>query len=38
MQRKRLRYALKVLEAYGHALKQVRASGAIDHKTFPSGM
>jgi NAD(P)H-dependent FMN reductase len=36
--RKRLRYALKLLEEYGKALKQVRASGVIDHKTFRSGM
>jgi hypothetical protein len=36
--RQRLRYALKVLEEYGKALKQVRASGVIDHKTFKSGM
>ena len=36
--RKRLRYALKVLEEYGKALKLVRASGVIDHKTFPSGL
>jgi NAD(P)H-dependent FMN reductase len=38
MQRQRLRYALKVLAEYGQALKQVRASGVIDHKTFRSGM
>jgi hypothetical protein len=38
MQRKRLRYALKVLEEYGKALKLVRASGTVDHKAFPSGM
>ena len=36
--RKRLRYALKVLEEYGKALKLVRASGVVDHKTFRSGM
>lgn len=36
--RKRLRYALKVLEEYGKALKQVRASGVVDHKAFRSGM
>jgi hypothetical protein len=36
--RKRLRYALRLLEEYGKALKQVRASGVIDHKTFKSGM
>jgi azobenzene reductase len=38
MQRKRLRYALKVLAEYGQALKLVRESGVIDHKTFRSGM
>ena len=36
--RARLRYALKVLAEYGNALALVRASGVIDHKTFPSGM
>jgi hypothetical protein len=36
--RKRLRYALRVLAEYGSALRQVRASGVIDHKTFKSGM
>jgi len=36
--RKRVRYALRLLEEYGKALKQVRASGVIDHKTFKSGM
>ena len=36
--RKRLRYALRVLEEYGKALQQVRASGIIDHKNFKSGM
>ena len=36
--RKRLRYALRLLEEYGKALRQVRASGVIDHKTFKSGM
>ena len=36
--RKRLRYALRLLEEYGKALRQVRASGVIDHKTFRSGM
>ena len=36
--RQRLRYALRVLEEYGKALKLVRASGVIDHKTFKSGM
>jgi len=38
MQRKRLRYALRLLEEYGKALKQVRASGVVDLKAFPSGM
>jgi NAD(P)H-dependent FMN reductase len=36
--RKRLRYALRILEEYGKALKLVRASGVVDHKTFKSGM
>jgi NAD(P)H-dependent FMN reductase len=36
--RARLRYALRVLGAYGKALGTVRASGVIDHKTFRSGM
>ncbi len=36
--RKRLRYALRLLEEYGKALRQVRASGVIDHKNFKSGM
>src|SRR3954468_1158175 len=30
--RKRLRYPLRLLEEYGKARKQVRASGVIDHK------
>jgi len=38
MQRKRLRYALRLLEEYGKALKQIRASGVVDHQTFRSGM
>ena len=38
LQRQRLRYALRLLEEYGKALRQVRASGVIDHKTFRSGM
>jgi NAD(P)H-dependent FMN reductase len=38
LQRKRLRYALKVLEEYGKALKLVRSSGTVDHKSFSSGM
>ena len=36
--RKRLRYALRLLEEYGKALKLVRASGVVDHTTFKSGM
>jgi NAD(P)H-dependent FMN reductase len=36
--RKRFRYALRLLEEYGQALRQVRASGVVDHKTFRSGM
>ncbi len=36
--RARLRYALKVLAEYGKALRQVRASGVVDHQTFKSGM
>jgi NAD(P)H-dependent FMN reductase len=36
--RKRLRYDLRLLEEYGKALRQVRASGVIDHKTFKSGL
>jgi NAD(P)H-dependent FMN reductase len=38
MQRQRLRYALRLLGEYGNALQGVRASGAVDHKTFRSGM
>jgi NAD(P)H-dependent FMN reductase len=38
VQRKRLRYALKLLEEYGKALHLVRASGVIDHQAFPNGM
>ena len=36
--RKRFRYALRLLEEYGKALRQVRTSGAVDHQTFKSGM
>ena len=36
--RKRFRYALRLLEEYGKALRLVRASGVVDHKTFKSGM
>jgi NAD(P)H-dependent FMN reductase len=38
MQRARLRYALRLLEEYGKAMQQVRASGVVDHTTFKSGM
>jgi azobenzene reductase len=38
MQRQRLRYALRVLAEYGQSLRQVRASGVVDHQTFKSGM
>ena len=37
-QRKRLRYALRLLEEYGKALQGVRSSGVVDHKTFKSGL
>lgn len=36
--RKRLRYALRLLEEYGKALQQVRQSGVIDHTTYKNGM
>jgi len=36
--RSRLAYALKVLKEYATALKGVRESGVIDHKSFPFGM
>ena len=36
--RARVSYALKVLKEYGTALKGVRESGVIDHKSFPFGM
>lgn len=36
--RKRLRYALRLLEEYGKSLKLVRASGVVDHKTYRNGM
>ena len=36
--RARLRYDLRLLEEYGKALKGVRSSGVIDHKTFRSGL
>jgi NAD(P)H-dependent FMN reductase len=36
--RLRLDYCLNLLQAYGKSLKEIRASGIIDHKTFPNGM
>jgi NAD(P)H-dependent FMN reductase len=36
--RLRLEYCLNLLQAYGKTLKEIRASGIIDHKTFPNGM
>lgn len=36
--RGRCTYALKVFDQYGKALKLVRESGVIDHKTYPNGM
>jgi NAD(P)H-dependent FMN reductase len=36
--RTRISYALRVLREYGVALKGVRESGVIDHKSFPFGM
>lgn len=36
--RLRLDYCLKLLQAYGKSLKEIRESGIIDHKTFPNGM
>lgn len=36
--RKRIDYALKLLGGYGKALKEVRAAGLVDLKTYPNGM
>ena len=36
--RARLRYALRLLAEYARALASVRSSGAVDHRTFRSGM
>ena len=36
--RGRIDYALGILRSYGEALKTVRESGIIDHKTYPYGM
>jgi NAD(P)H-dependent FMN reductase len=36
--RQRLDYCLKLLQAYGKAMKEIRSSGVIDHKAYPNGM
>lgn len=36
--RTRMTYSLKVLDQYAKALKPIRESGVIDHKTYPNGM
>ncbi|MCX6128553.1 MAG: NAD(P)H-dependent oxidoreductase [Proteobacteria bacterium] len=36
--RQRLGYCLAVLKQYANALREVRLSGVIDHKTYPNGM
>lgn len=36
--RARLRYALRLLGEYAKALRDVRASGVVDHQTFRNGM
>jgi NAD(P)H-dependent FMN reductase len=36
--RKRIEYSVKVLIEYGKALAQVRESGVLNYKEFPSGM
>jgi len=36
--RQRFRYALRLLEEYARALRLVRSSGVVDHKTFRSGI
>lgn len=36
--RLRLSYCLRLLDQYAGALRQVRRSGAIDHRAFPNGM
>ena len=38
MIRSRISYALNILAEYSKALKSVRESGKLDHKTFPNGM
>ena len=38
MLRSRITYALNILTEYAGALKSVRASNKIDHKSFPNGM
>jgi azobenzene reductase len=34
----RLDYCIKLLQAYGRSMKELRATGVVDHKTFPNGM
>ncbi|HYX40007.1 MAG TPA: NAD(P)H-dependent oxidoreductase [Oligoflexus sp.] len=36
--RLRLDYCLKLLQAYGRSMHELRASGVVDHKAFPNGM
>lgn len=36
--RKRLTYAVNLLAEYAKAFQMIRASGAVDHKTYPNGM
>jgi hypothetical protein len=36
--RQRLSYCLRLLTQYGHAFRQLRDSGVVDHKTYPNGM
>ena len=38
MVRERITYCLSLLKEYTKALKGVRESGVVDHKSFPSGM
>ncbi|WP_141731453.1 NADPH-dependent FMN reductase [Oligoflexus tunisiensis] len=36
--RGRLDYCLTLLQAYGRSMKELRATGVVDHKAFPNGM
>jgi NAD(P)H-dependent FMN reductase len=36
--RARIRYGISILKEYARALRSVRESGAVDHKSFPFGM